>query len=71
MSNIKTIETKKYELDVDRVFAHYKYAVPEHDPIKLSNGNYLHVYRVTRYDDFDPQGDSDVEQDFCDREMYG
>lgn len=71
MSKIITITRPSSEIDVNREFVNYKYAIPEHSPIRLSDGSYLHTYRVTRYNDFDPQGDQDVEDGFAEREIYG
>lgn len=57
-------------INVSSEFRHYKYAIQEHAPIKLSNGKWLHTYRVTKYKSFDPYGDGDEEQDAFEREMY-
>lgn len=62
---IKTIITKTENIDVNKEFWFYKYAIPEHEPIKLSDGTWLHTYRLTRYD-FE---DSDVEQDAVNEEL--
>jgi len=51
-------------IDINKEFAYYKYAIPECEPIKLSNGNYLHVYKVTKYSrDSYIYGDIDEEMD--------
>lgn len=50
-------------IDVNQVFRIYKYAVQEHLPIKLSNGMWLHTYRVTESEYDNPHGDSDYEND--------
>ena len=50
------------------MFRMYKYAIPEHAPIKLSNGKWLHSYKVTNYDE-DMRGDLDEEQECFEREV--
>ena len=50
---IKSIQTNSEILDVNKVFKHYKYAIPEHEPIKLSNNLWLHTYRLTKHDIWD------------------
>lgn len=59
----KTLYTNSQEVDVSKQFGNFKYAVPEHEPIQLTNGMWLHTYRLTRYDDTSAGGDSDVEYD--------
>jgi len=54
MKEIVSIQRKERNLDVNEEFRFYKYAIPEHAPIKLSNGMWLHTYRLTPYDpDYD------------------
>ena len=69
---IKTIQTNSPEIDVNVYFRDYKYAIQEHAPIKLSNGNWLHSYRVTKYqnDGMSLHEDMDEEQDAFEREMF-
>lgn len=50
-------------IDVNRTFKHFKYAKQEHYPLMLSNGMWLHTYRVTEHDYEDPHDDSDYEND--------
>lgn len=50
-------------IDVNGIFKQYKYARQEHYPIRLSNGMWLHTYRITEYDYEDTHGDSDYEND--------
>lgn len=69
MAHIVSIQTKSESIDVNQEFRHYKYAIPEHTPIRLSNGMWLHTYRVTKYNDYDPY-DIDVEQDAFYNEIY-
>jgi len=70
MKNTKIIDfrTKSEEIDINML--PYKYAIPERHPIKLSDGSWLHIYRVTNYNDQNPQGDEDVEQEAFENEMY-
>lgn len=68
MATVISIQTGE-EFDVNTL--PYKFAIPEHEPIKLSNGKYLRSYRVTKYNDHEPAGDADVEHDAFEREMYG
>jgi hypothetical protein len=70
MSQIISVQTNQRDIDVNKDFAHYKFAIPEHEPIRLSNGTWLHTYRVTKYNDLSPIGDDDVEQRFFDEEMF-
>lgn len=71
MSKIISFQVKNDD-QATKLLSQYKYAIPEHTPIELSNGLWLHTYKVTRYDDFGhPAGDQDSEQDAVDREMYG
>lgn len=70
MSNIVSIQRSSADIDVNSEFRNYKYAIPEHEPIKLSNGMWLHTYKVTAYNDHAPAGDEDVEQESFEREMY-
>ena len=56
---------------INSMFRGYKYAIPEHPPIKLSNGQWLHTYRLTKYNDNNVTGDEDVEQDAYDYEQSG
>jgi len=69
MNKIISFQSITLAIDVNNL--PYKYAIPEHEPIKLSNGNYLLSFRVTPYFDNDPQGDSDVEQECFDNELFG
>ena len=71
MSQVISIQLKEQFIDVNKVFAQYKYAIAEHQPIRLSNGMYLHSYKVTRYNDHSPIGDIDVENESFENEMYG
>lgn len=68
---IQTVILPSDQIDVNNVFRNYKYAVPEMNPVKLSNGMWLHCYALTNFNDCDPAGDIDVEQDCFDNEMYG
>lgn len=68
---IISIQRNSQHLDVDREFAHYKFAIPEHEPIKLSNDLWLHSYRVTKYNESPCFADPDTEQDSFENEMYG
>lgn len=70
MSQVVNIQLKEQYIDVNKVFAQYKYAIAEHEPIRLSNGMYLHSYKVTKYNDHSPAGDIDAEQDAFDNELY-
>lgn len=47
MKRIVTLQSPSKDFDVNRL--PYKYAIKEHEPILLSNGRYLHSYRVTPY----------------------
>ena len=70
MKSIITLIRKTKKIDVNEEFKFYKYAIPEHEPIKLSTGEYLHIYRVAEYDKQDCQGiDFDVEEEAFYREM--
>lgn len=61
---IVTIQADSPTIDRERVFRHYKYAIAECAPLKLSTGKYLHVYKVTPYTmEENIYGDSDAEQD--------
>ena len=66
---IISIQRPTQNIDMEKEFRGYKYAIPEHPSIKLSNGNWLHTYRVTKYGQ-GPHGDPDEEQDAFEREMY-
>ena len=69
---IKSVQLTERVIDVNDIFSEYKFAIPEHEPIKLSNGLWLHSYKVTPYnDDYMIYGDSGEEQDAMDREMHG
>ena len=70
MAQIISIRRNSQSIDVDKDFANYKYAISEHEPIQLSNGEWLHTYCCTRYNDHDPHGDIDVEQDAFNNELY-
>lgn len=70
MSSIVNLQLKEQYIDVNKVFAQYKYAIPEHAPIRLSNNMWLHSYKVTKYNDYSPIGDEDIEQDTFDNELY-
>jgi len=73
MSNIISFHSPKNHIDKSSTeYAQYKFMIPEHKPIKLSNGSYLHTFKVTEYNQEDKiYGDSDEEQECVDREMYG
>ena len=64
MARIESVELPYCDLDVNEFFKYEKYAIPEHEPIKLSNDNYLHTYRITSYESLtsDPFGDFDDEE---------
>ena len=47
---IVTIQNKSRIIDKNKEFRHYKHAILEHEPILLSNGMWLHIYKVTEYD---------------------
>lgn len=68
---IITIQRSTPDIDIKSEFSNYKYAVHEMQPVKLSNGLYLHVIRVTKYstDDY-MYGDPDVEQETFNNELY-
>ena len=68
MAKIISFQWKFQDFDASKM--PYKYAIPEHEPIKLSNGLWLHSYRVTKYNDFEPAGDPDIEQESFNNEMY-
>lgn len=74
-ATIKTYQTEEQHLDVNRWFADYKSAIPEHPPIQLSNGLWLHTYRLTPYnwDGGQPYlGECrEHEQEAWEREAYG
>jgi len=63
MSKIITIQTKTWFIDKSKEFKNYKYAIPEHKPILLSTGLWLHIYKVTKYDDYNIAGDIDIEEE--------
>jgi len=69
MSKIISIQSITSEIDVNKF--PYKYAISEHEPIKLSNGNYLLSFRVTNYNDSEPSGDQDIEENCYYNEIYG
>jgi hypothetical protein len=69
MSKIITFQWNSKDFDVNTM--PYKYAISEHPPIKLSDGTWLHSYKVTKYNDSEPAGDPDVEQEVFDNEMNG
>ncbi len=56
---VKSFQFPFEKIDVNQVFRFYKYAIPEHSPIKLSNGSWLHTYRLTRYDEIEEIHGSD------------
>lgn len=69
MAKIISFQAKEY-FDVNTLKT-YKYAIPEHEPILLSNGLYLYSYRVTPYDEYDAAyGDFDEECYAVEREIY-
>ena len=63
-SRIISIQMPNECIDVNGIFKQYKYARQEHCPIKLSNGMWLHTYRITEYEYEDPHGDNDIENDW-------
>lgn len=63
-SRIISIQMPKEVFDVNSYFKHYKYIKQEHYPIKLSNGMWLHTYRIIDYDYDNPHGDTDIENQF-------
>ncbi len=69
---IKTVIHPTQDIDVNRVFSNYKYAIPEFPAKKLSDGTWLHCYKVTKYDNdgMSLHEDLDEEQEAFDREMY-
>lgn len=73
MSRKKIISIQRLtaEIDINKEFSNYRFALPEHPPIKLSNGKYLHTYRVTEYLDFEPAGDPDTEEEIRNIEIFG
>lgn len=58
------------EINVEEVFRHYKFAIAEHPPIKLSTGKWLHSYRVSYYND-QVHGDPETEEEAFNYEIYG
>jgi hypothetical protein len=62
-TRIISVQQPTDAIDVNNVFRVYKYARQEHLPIKLSNGMWLHTYRVTEHDYDNPHGDEDYEND--------
>ena len=68
--SIITLRRPSNIIDVEKEFRFYKHAIPEHEPIKLSDGSWLHTYRVTKYNLDYAGGDIDEEQEAFDREMY-
>jgi hypothetical protein len=65
---IITFQWKTETVDLEKDLWTYKYALQEHPPIKLSNGMWLHSYRVTPFSN-DPGGDPDEEQESFEREL--
>jgi len=66
MPNFKTriisIQQPNPVIDIENTFSIYKNAEPEHEPIKLSNGMYLHTYKVTEFNyeyDYEPTTETD------------
>ncbi len=59
MRKIITFQAPSEYIDVNAL--PYKYAIEEHMPIKLSNGMYLHSYKVTEYGKDYAGGDFDEE----------
>jgi hypothetical protein len=68
MTKIITIQLELRHPDVSRM--PYKYVIPEHEPIKLSSGLWLHILRVTDYNDSEPSGDPDIEQEAFKTNQY-
>lgn len=62
-SRIISIQLPTACIEVNNVFRIYKYARQEHEPIQLSNGMWLHTYRITEYEHDNPHGDDDIEND--------
>ena len=72
MVKIISFQHKEQDIDVNDVLRQYKYAIPEHQPIWLSNGSWLHTYKVTDYSrDSYVYGDQDEEQECFEREVNG
>lgn len=74
MNKIISIEHKDNTLNVNEVFKSCKYAIPECEPIKLSNGNWMHIYKVTPYGRETDENYNDIdeiEEDTFNRELYG
>jgi hypothetical protein len=69
MSKIISFQWKTQEFDVNKM--PYKYAIPEHGPIQLSNRMWLHTYKVSMYNDQDPSGDIDIENEIFNQELNG
>jgi hypothetical protein len=69
MSKIITFQWKTEEFDVNKM--PYKYAIPEHQPIHLSNGMWLHTYKVSMFDDTNPSGDIEIENEIFNQEIHG
>jgi hypothetical protein len=68
MSKIISFRSKEQSIDINTL--PYKYAIPERPSIKLSDNSYLHIYRVTDFNDYSPSGDEDIEQDCFERECF-
>ena len=68
MKRIITFQSSEEVPNLEKYFRHFKFAIPEHPPIKLSNNRFLHSYRVTSYDT-GPYGDEDEEQEVFDQEL--
>jgi hypothetical protein len=60
----KIISFRSKEQCINANVLPYKYAIPERPSIKLSDNSYLHIYRVTDFNDHSPFGDEDIEQ-YC------
>lgn len=69
-ARIVSFQRETASIDVNKEFTNYKYAKPEHTPIRLSNGKYLHTYKLTPYNDYSASGDEDIEAEAVERELY-
>lgn len=68
MSKIISFRSKEQSIDIN--ILPYKYAIPERPSIKLSDNSYLHIYRVTDFNDNTSSGDEDIEQGCYERECF-
>lgn len=64
------IQTKTADFP-SRELRNVKRAIAEHEPIKLSNGTWLHSYKITQFEANDAYGDADEEQEAVNRELFG